>query len=284
MEIFTFASQISIFDFIYGGIEMIVIGERINGMFTDVKSAIRKKNKEVVQKLALDQLAAGANILDVNVGTASAKPGRAMAWLIRTIEEVTDTQLALDSTRLEVIKAGLEAVSNPPMINSTQGDPERLADYLPLALENDASLIALTMDARGVPQDTDRRVEVAGMIIMTAMEMGYPVEKLFIDPIIQPVKFAQTQVNFVLEAISQIRLLSDPAPHFVVGLSNVSQGTNDRELINRICLVMCIATGLDAAIMDPFDKEMMDAMITAELLLNKQIYSDSFLTAYRSSL
>jgi len=263
---------------------MIVIGERINGMFTDVKSAIRKKNKEVVQKLALDQIEAGANILDVNVGTASKNPGRAMAWLVKTIEEVTDTQIALDSTRLEVIKAGLEAVSNPPLINSTQGDPERLAEYLPLALENDASMIALTMDARGVPQDTDRRVEIAGMIIMTAMEMGYPVEKLFIDPIIQPVKFAQTQVNFVLEAISQISLLSDPAPHFVVGLSNVSQGTNDRELINRICLVMCIAMGLDAAIMDPFDTEMMDAMITAELLLNKQIYSDSFLAAYRSSL
>ena len=263
---------------------MIVIGERINGMFTDVKRAIRKKNKEVVQKLALDQIEAGANILDVNVGTASANPGRAMAWLVKTIEEVTDTQLSLDSTRLEVIKAGLEAVSNPPMINSTQGDLERLEEYLPLALENDASLIALTMDARGVPQDTDRRVEIAGMIIMTAMEAGYPVEKLFIDPIIQPVKFAQTQVNFVLESISQIRLLSDPAPHFVVGLSNVSQGTEDRELINRICLVMCIATGLDAAIMDPFDTEMMDAMITAELLLNKQIYSDSFLTAYRSSL
>jgi 5-methyltetrahydrofolate corrinoid/iron sulfur protein methyltransferase len=140
------------------------------------------------------------------------------------------------------------------------------------------------MDARGVPQDTDRRVEIAGMIVMTAMEVGYPVEKLFIDPIIQPVKFAQTQVNFVLESISQILLLCDPAPHFVVGLSNVSQGTTERELINRTCLVMCMAIGLDAAIMDPFDKEMMDAMITAELLLNKQIYSDSFLAAYRSSM
>jgi 5-methyltetrahydrofolate corrinoid/iron sulfur protein methyltransferase len=232
----------------------------------------------------LDQIKAGANILDVNVGPASSNPGRAMAWLVKTIEEVTDTQLALDSTRLEVIKSGLEAVSNPPMINSTQGDPERLAEYLPLALENDASLIALTMDARGVPQDTDRRVEIAGMIVMTAMEVGYPVEKLFIDPIIQPVKFAQTQVNFVLESISQILLLCDPAPHFVVGLSNVSQGTTERELINRTCLVMCMAIGLDAAIMDPFDKEMMDAMITAELLLNKQIYSDSFLAAYRSSM
>ncbi|MBC8235657.1 dihydropteroate synthase [bacterium] len=152
---------------------MIVIGERINGMFTDVKSAIRKKNKEVVQKLALDQLAAGANILDVNVGTASAKPGRAMAWLIRTIEEVTDTQLALDSTRLEVIKAGLEAVSNPPMINSTQGDPERLAEYLPLALENDAWM-----------QDTSLRMHLVScnfnyVLVEICVICGYKIEYLF---------------------------------------------------------------------------------------------------------
>ena len=263
---------------------MIVIGERINGMFTDVKRAIRKKNKEVIQKLALDEIKAGANVLDVNVGPASANPARAMAWLVKTIEEVTDTQLSLDSTRLEVIKSGLEAVSNPPMINSTQADPERLETYLQLALENEASLIALTMDEQGVPQDVDRRVELAGIIVMTAMEKGYPIEQLLIDPIVQPVKFAQTQADILLQAISQIRLLSDPAPHFVVGLSNISQGAQERELINRTFLVMCMAMGLDAAIMDPFDKEMMDAMITAELLLNKQIYSDSFLTAYRSSM
>jgi len=261
---------------------MIVIGERINGMYTDVKRAIRKRNKEVIQKLALDQIEASANILDVNVGTASAKPDKAMAWLVKTIQEVTDTQLSLDSTRLEVIKAGLEVVSNPPVINSTQADPERLEIYLNMAAGADASLIALTMDKQGVPQDVDRRVELSGNIVMAAMEAGFPMEKLFIDPIIQPVNVAQSQGDFVLQALGQMRYLSDPPPHFVVGLSNISQGAQERELINRTYLVMCIAMGLDAAIMDPFDKELMDAMITAELLLNKQIYSDSYLVAYRS--
>jgi cobalamin-dependent methionine synthase I len=169
------------------------------------------------------------------------------------------------------------------VINSTQVDLERLEVYFKLAIEADASLIALTMDKQGVPQDVDRRVELAGNIVMAAMEAGYPIERLFIDPIIQPVKFAQTQAGIVLQALGQIRYLSNPPPRLVVGLRNISQGTQERALIDSAYLVMCVAMGLDAAIMDPFDKGTMDAMITAELLLNKQIYSDSFLDAYRAS-
>jgi len=262
---------------------MIIIGERINGMFRDVRRAIQKKDKEVIQKLALDQLKAGADFLDVNVGPAAADQEGTMAWLVETIQEATDAPLALDSPKLPVIKAGLEKVTTPPMINSTQADLEQLEVYMNLAVENDASIIGLTMDKQGVPADVDRRVELAGQIVMSSMEAGLDFEKLFIDPIILPVNATQTQPGFVLEALSQCKFLADPPPHFVIGLSNVSQGTKERDLINRTFLVMSIAVGLDAAIADPFDTELMDAMITAELLLNKQIYSDSFLAAYRSS-
>lgn len=261
---------------------MIVIGERINGMFSDVRTAIAKGDKETIQKLAIEQVKAGADALDVNVGPASAEPEKTMSWLVRTIQEVTDAQLSLDSPKFDVIKSGMEVVKKPPIINSTQADPEQLQTYFSLANETGASVIALTMDRQGVPQDVDRRVELAGTIVMTAMEIGIPFERLFIDPIILPVNVAQPQAGFVLQALSQFRYLSDPPPHLVVGLSNISQRTLERKLINRTFLVMCMAMGLDSAIMDPFDKELMDAMITAELLLNKQIYSDSFLIAYRS--
>ncbi len=261
---------------------MIVIGERINGMFRDVKRAIRKRDPEPIQQLALDQVKAGADLLDVNVGAASSRPEKAMQWLVKTIQEVTDTPLTLDNPKLEIIQAGLEVVKHPPLINSTNADPERLEIYLQLALEHNASLLCLTMDKSGVPQDVNRRVECAAVIVSTAQVMGLPMERLYIDPIILPVNCAQEQPGFILEALSQFRYLSDPPPHLVVGLSNVSQGAPERSLINRTCLVLCMAAGLDAAILDPFDTELMDAMITADVLLNRQIYSDSYLKAYRS--
>jgi len=261
---------------------MIIIGERINGTFKDVRRAIQRRDKWVIQKLALGQLEAGADFLNLSVGPAAAEQEGTMAWLVETIQEVTEAPLALDSPKLNVIKAGLEKVRRPPMINSTPADPEQLKVYMNLAIDNDASIIALTLDKQGVPMDVDRRVELAGNIVMTAMELGYPIERLFIDPVIQPVKFAQTQADIVLQALGQIRYLSDPPPHLVVGLRNISPGIQSRALLERTYLVMCIAMGLDAAIMDPFDKEMIDAMITAELLLNKHIYSDSFLAAYRT--
>jgi 5-methyltetrahydrofolate corrinoid/iron sulfur protein methyltransferase len=257
---------------------MIVIGERINGMFSDVKNAIKTENREIIQKLAIQQVEAGAGVLDVNVGPASAKPELTMPWLVETIQEVIDIQLALDSPKLDVLKAGMEVVKTPPIINSTQADPQKMQVYFDLVNETGASIIALTVDKQGVPQDIDRRMELAGLIVMSAMEAGIPLDRLFIDPIILPINVAQPQAGFVLKALSQFQYLADPPPHFVIGLSNVSQGTIEKKLINRTFCVMAIAMGLDAAIMDPFDKELMDAMVTADMLMNKQIYSDSYLS------
>ena len=264
---------------------MIIVGERLNGQFKDVEEALKTRKKETIHDLARKQVEAGADYLDVNVGTAvpSSEKKEAMVWLVETIQEATDAPLALDSPIEDVIAASLEAANNPTMINSTQADPDKLDRYIDLAQEHDASLIALTMDKNGVPNDVNKRVELAGNIVVSAMNKGFPFERLYIDPIILPVGATQAQPGIVLEALQQLQGLADPAPHFILGLSNVSQNTVERSLINRTYLVMCMAMGLDSAIVDPFDKELMDAMITGEILLNNQIYSDSYLAAYRES-
>lgn len=258
---------------------MIAVGERINGMFTDVKRAIQEQDKSVIQDLARGQTEAGASYLDVNVGTAAADKAATMRWLVETVQEAVDTPIAVDSQNIEVTRAGLQVCKNKSMINSTQADPEKLEAYIALALEHDADLVGLTMDARGVPQDVNTRLEIAATLITAAMEKGLEFQRLFIDPIVIPVNVAQDQPGKILEVIQQIRMLSDPPPHIIVGLSNLSQSTQERPLINRTFLVMAVAAGLDAAIVDVFDKELMDAWITAEMTLNKHIYSDSFLAA-----
>jgi 5-methyltetrahydrofolate corrinoid/iron sulfur protein methyltransferase len=269
---------------------MILIGERINGMFTNVKQAIAQKDKKVIQELAKKQIQAGAAYLDVNVGTAAADQEGAMQWLIETIQETCSMPLSLDSQKPAVIAAGLKVINadNGVILNSTplnkKTDDEIMDKYMDMANQAGpkACIIALTMDKNGVPQDIDTRVSIAAEIVSKAMEYGFDTQRLFIDPIILPVKVpnAQVQPGNILTAMDQIRLLAEPAPHMTIGLSNLSQGTTERSLINRIFLAMAISRGLDSAIVDVLDRDLMNVVAAAEMLMNKQIYSDSFLKVY----
>ncbi len=260
---------------------MIVIGELINGMYKDVGKAITNKETDVIEHLAIEQVRAGADILDVNTGPYSKNPKDDMKWLIETIQKVTNVGLSIDSTKADVIEEGLKLASRRVIINSTSADDEKMDRIFGLAKRYNTQVIALTMDKSGVPNNKEKRLELAVKIVAKAMDSGINTEDLFLDPIILPVNVAQTQGKDVLESIREFSSLSDPAPNTVVGLSNVSQGTKTRSLINRTFLVMAISSGLTSAILDPLDKELMDAMITAELVLNKNIYCDSFLDAYR---
>ena len=261
---------------------MITIAERINGMFLDVKKAIKEKNASIIHELAKRQTEAGATYLDINVGTAAADQLDAMRWLVETTQDAVKTPIAIDSQKLDVVKAGLEVVKNEVMINSSQGEPEDLDIYIPLAKKHNAALRCLTMNKDGVPQDVDTRVEIAATIVGKVMEHGMDMDKVFIDPIILPVNVDQKQPGYMLEVFSQIKLLSDPQPHITVGLSNFSQGTKEKSLLNKTMLIMAVAAGLDTALLDVLDTDLMDAGICAEMVLNKQIYSDSFLKAARS--
>jgi len=269
---------------------MILIGERINGMFSDVKQAIAGKNKQVIQDLAKKQTEAGAAYLDVNVGTAAADQEGTMQWLVETIQETCSTPLSLDSQKPNVVAAGLKVLNAKAgaILNSTplnkKTDEEVFDKYIAMAEQAGprVSVITLTMDKNGVPQDIDTRVALAAEIVSKAMEKRFDTQRLFIDPIVLPVKVpnAQAQPGNILTAMDQIRLLADPPPHMTVGLSNISQGATERSLINSVFLAMAASRGLDSAIADVLDESFMNVVAAAEVLMNKQIYSDLFVKAY----
>ena len=269
---------------------MILIGERINGMFSDVKQAIADKNKQVIQDLAKKQTEAGATYLDVNVGTAAADQEGTMQWLVETIQETCSTPLSLDSQKPNVVAAGLKVLNAKAgaILNSTplnkKTDEEVFDKYIAMAEQAGprVSVITLTMDKNGVPQDIDTRVALAAEIVSKAMEKRFDTQRLFIDPIVLPVKVpnAQAQPGNILTAMDQIRLLADPPPHMTVGLSNISQGATERSLINSVFLAMAASRGLDSAIADVLDESFMNVVAAAEVLMNKQIYSDLFVKAY----
>jgi 5-methyltetrahydrofolate corrinoid/iron sulfur protein methyltransferase len=260
---------------------MFIIGELINGMYSNIGKAIKAKDKATIQKCAIDQVKAGADALDVNCGPASRKPIEDIQWLVNAIQEVTDRPLALDSSKPQVIESGLQALKNKAIINSTTADPEKLDVLVPMAKKYNARLIGLTISSKGIPQNKDQRLELAATIVASCTEQGFPIEELYLDPIVMPVNVAQAQMRDILEVMQEFKIISEPSPKSIVGLSNVSQGTCVRSLVNRTFLTMAIAYGLDAAILDPLDKDLLDAAITAELVLNKHIYCDSYLDAYR---
>ena len=261
---------------------MLAVGERINGMFLDVKKAVQKLDPGPIVDLAQQQTEQGAAYLDINVGTAAEDQQAAMRWLVETVQGACKTPIAIDSQKLRVTRAGLEVCDGRDvMINSVSGDPEKLDKYIPLAVKHNAALVALTLNVDGVPQNVETRIEIAMTIVSKAMEHGMDLPKIFIDPIVLPVTVDQKQPKFICDVLSQIKILSDPAPSTIVGLSNMSQGTANRHLINRTALVMLQAYGLDAAIIDVLDTDIMDAAITADMLLNKMIYSDSYLRSAR---
>jgi 5-methyltetrahydrofolate corrinoid/iron sulfur protein methyltransferase len=260
---------------------MYVIGECLNGMFMKVRNWINDREKAPIQELAKEQVAAGANALDLNVGPVAGDPGDAMIWLGQTVREVTDVPLWIDSPKWSVMQKAVPAIPGKKALNSTKADEEALNKFMTLAKEHNAGLITLTIDKSGVPADVDKRVELGAQILAKAAEFGMPHEDLFIDPIILPVNASPDTPKNVLAAIQQLAMFSDPSPQLLLGLSNVSQKCSNSHLINRTYLVMTITAGLSAAILDPMDKDLMDAMITAELMKGKAIYCDGFLEAYR---
>jgi len=260
---------------------MILIGERINAGFKDIAAAIREKDPTAVTKWAVAQAEAGADYLDVNIGAASRDPAD-MAWLVEVVQKAVPTKISVDSTKVDAVEAGLNAIDGRGcLINSTTAEPEKLEKLVPMAVEHNASLLGLAMDEQGSPQNVERRVENAAMIFMAAVEAGLPPERLFLDPILMPIKFMQEQAVNVLDAIEQFTHLSDPPPHISVGLSNIGNKVTERGRVIRTFLVMAMARGLDAAICDACDKELTAAVATAELVLNKEIYSDSYVRAFR---
>lgn len=261
---------------------MLIIGELINGMYKQIQDAITKKDKKVIRDVAKNQIDNGADAIDVNVGPGSLNQLDDMKWLIEAVGEATDKPISIDSPKPSIIEQVLPLVKNKIIINSTDAGDEKLDVLIPLAKKYNAYIIALTMDKKqGVPRDRYVRSELAAKIVSKALEVGLSMENLYLDPIVLPVNVVQPQAIEVLEAIKEFKLLSSPPPKTMVGLSNVSQGTKTRSLINRTFAVMAVVMGLDGAILDPLDRDLMDAIITAELVMNKNIYCESFLEAYR---
>ena len=239
---------------------MYIIGENIQIISNLVREAVDERDAEPLQELAKRQVAGGAQMIDLNIGRRKKDGHEVMPWLVEVIHEVApDAALSLDTTNATAIEAGLKRCQElgiEALINSTSANPERLEATMPLAAKYGSKIIALTM-GKSIPATADGRVQLAMEVILPkAMELGIPMENVYLDPLVLTVKGMQEHAMENLNAIRMFKVLSDPPPMAVVGLSNVSNSVphENRSLINRTFLVMLMAAGLDSAIADPLDE------------------------------
>ena len=261
---------------------MIIIGERINGMFKDIGQAINERNPKPLQEWAIKQKEGGAHYLDINTGPACEDRVAGMKWMVEVVQEVSDLPWFSTPPTMMPLKLVCPCAKDRPMINSCPAERAKIERVFPMAVKYNAMVIGLTMNEKGIPKNAENRVALAMELVAAADEFGLPTDELIIDPLILPVNVAQDHVPEVLEAIRQIKMLADPAPLTVLGLSNVSQKSPDRPLLNRVYLAMAMACGLDCAIADANDDALMETAASAQILLNKAIYCDSYVKVYRT--
>ena len=263
---------------------MLVIGENISVTATAVGNAVKERDAKPIVDLAKAQAQAGANYIDVNIGPATKNGEDLMQWIVKSIQAEVDLPLALDTKNISAIEAGLQVHKGKAMINSVTGDQDKLDALMPLAKKYDAKIVGIALTDKGVPPDVDSRLEIAMTIVSSAMEHGVPMEDLYLDPIVLPVAVLQEQVSNCIQALKVFKQLQelmglDSQPMTTVGLSNVSQSSPAelKSLLNRTMLLVLLSNGLDSAIVDPLDSDLMAAVKTFDIVNNKILYAHSYL-------
>jgi 5-methyltetrahydrofolate corrinoid/iron sulfur protein methyltransferase len=238
---------------------MKLIGENLNIMSVKYGKALKGRDPKPLQELALQQAEAGMDWIDLNIGPAGKTGVELMEWLVPVVHEVVDLPLALDTSNIKAIEAGLKAhKKGRPLINSIMVRPERMEALLPLAKEYDADFVGLLWGPEGMPRDENERGALCAELVFKATgEFGIDPERMLIDPIQTPVNVQQIQIMSVLEFM---KMLQDIAPgcRSTIGLSNVSNGPPDhlRPILNQVMLIILKRHGLYSAIVDCFDTDL----------------------------
>lgn len=257
-----------------------IIGERINPTGRKkVLAALQKGNFGIVRQDAVDQVAAGAQILDVNAGVPGADEPALLKQVLSTVMEVTGVPLCIDTAKPEALAEALSIYDGKALINSVNGEERSLEAVLPLAKEHGAAVIGLCMDDKGIPDTAEARLAVAARIIDRAGKLGIGPEDIVIDPLAMSMG-ADSGAGMV--ALDTIKLLVEEfGVNITMGASNISFGMPDRKYINSTFIAMAIHAGVTCPITNPLVPEVNIAVLAADLSMGRDEYGMRWIKAYR---
>ncbi len=237
---------------------MKLIGENLNIMSKTLGPALKERDAKPIQEMAIAETKQGVDYIDINIGPARKEGDKFMEWVVKTVQEVTNLPLSLDTTNPLAIEAGLKAHKGKALINSIS--LVRMEEELPFVMKYDCDFIGLLWGREGLPRDANERGAIAAELLYTANEKGIPNEKIWFDPIVTPaVNIESNHVKPCLEFMSMLQDLA-PGSGSAVGLSNVSNGApiNLRPYLNRTYLMMLMKYNIHSAIVDAFDQDLLD--------------------------
>ena len=244
----------------------VLIGERINPTGkSKLKAALREDNMNYILSEAVSQEEVGVHILDVNVGLPEIDEKSMMKKTVEAVQAVTNIPLQIDSVSPNVLEAAMRVYNGKPLVNSVNGEEDKLLQILPLVKKYGGAVIALTIDENGIPETAEERVEIAKKIIDRAKEYGIDKKDIIVDPLVLTVSSNTKNALVTLEAV---RLIHNMGICTSLGVSNISFGLPHREKINSVFFAQALENGLDCAIMNPFAKDMLDVYYAHRVLHN----------------
>ena len=261
---------------------MIIIGEKINGAIPSVKAAIAERDAALIKERAAAQTAAGANFIDCAPSTVPELEYDAMVWLIGLIQEVSETPICIDSPNAKLLARILEEghVKKPGMVNSVNEEGDKCETIFPLIAGTDWNVVGLTCDKGGIPTDPEKKLDIAKSIIDKADKYGVKLENLHIDPCVMALS---TMPGSMVDFERCIIGIHEYAPQVKVtgAISNISFNMPARKYINSNCMAYAIRAGLDSAILDPCNVDMMSTIFACEALTMKDKGGRKYNRAYR---
>jgi 5-methyltetrahydrofolate--homocysteine methyltransferase len=260
---------------------MIVIGENINTSRKSIAQAVEKRDAVFIRKVARSQADAGADYIDVNAGTFLDQEIECLCWLVEIVQEEVGLPLCLDSPNPAALSEAIKHHTGEPIINSISLEKNRLDALVPLVTSQPCGVVALCMDRTSMPTAVEDRVRAGSELINILVKEGIPLDKIYVDPLVQPVS---VDTHMGVAALGAIRGIMNefPGVNTICGLSNVSFGLPERPLINRTFLSLAMAHGLSAVILDPTDPQLMVTLLTGRMLLNRDEYCEGFIEAYQA--
>jgi 5-methyltetrahydrofolate--homocysteine methyltransferase len=258
-----------------------VIGERINPTGRRIfQQQLRAGDMSAIERDVIAQVEGGADVLDVNMGVPLTDEPELLAKAIVMIQGLTDKPICIDSSVVEALEAGLSVYKGRALVNSITAEDDRMELILPLVKRHDAAIIALPNDAREIPMEADRRLELVAHIVDVATnEYGIAAADIVIDPLAMPIGADTGVVNTALETMRRIR--AEHGLNMTCGASNVSFGMPDRPMLGAAFLPMAMTAGLTSAIMDARSSQIVEAVKAADLLLNHDEWGMSWIAAHR---
>jgi 5-methyltetrahydrofolate--homocysteine methyltransferase len=259
----------------------VIIGERINPTGRkQVLEAFQAGDFEIARADALAQVAAGAQMLDVNAGVPGADEAALLAKVLQTVMDAVDVPLCIDTADPEALEAALALYKGKALVNSCNGEERSLNSVLPIVKEHGAAVIGLCMDDDGIPETAEDRLRVAGRIIERAGRVGIPIEDVVIDPLALTMGANSNAGAIALETIMLV--VAEFGVNVTMGASNISFGVPDRAYINSAFIAMAIHAGLTCPITNPLVTPVITAVLAADLAMGRDMYAQRWIKAYRA--